>query len=162
MSNPPSRMHIARVERDDEALVMELARLAHAESVFSDFPFSEKKFSMFFARGFKEPDRYIVLKAEVGERIVGFLHCTLGDYFIAEGGLIASVHSVYVQDNLRLTLLGGKIALRLIRATTKWAQAQKAKMVLFYVTSGIHVAGADAFFRKMGMTTLGGNYAIKV
>jgi len=58
--------------------------------------------------------------------------------------------------------LGGKVAVRLVRSVTKWAKAQGAYLVMFYVTSGTNIAKTDTFFRKMGMATLGGNYAIRV
>ncbi len=35
-----------------------------------------------------------------------------------------------------------------------------ADALMFYVTSKIDAAKSDRFFRKKGLTTLGGNYAV--
>ena len=141
---------------------MALARQAHGQSIFSELEFSEAKFATIFDKSIDQLGRFITLKAEVKREIVGFLYCNLGEYFVAQNNLQANVHALYVKEELRHSMLGGKIAVKLVKGITKWAKAQGAQHVLFYVTSGIHVAQADTFFRKMGMTTLGGNYAMRV
>ena len=161
-TKPKSIIHIARAQKEDKATIMALAAEDHAESIFGDLPFSERKFSTLFDRSINQPERCITLKAEVKGKNVGFLYCNLGEYFIAENNLQANVHVVYVKEELRHNMLSGKIAVKLIKAITKWAKAQGVQHVLFYVTSGTRITQTDSFFRKMGMTTLGGNYAIRV
>ncbi|NKC14188.1 MAG: GNAT family N-acetyltransferase [Gammaproteobacteria bacterium] len=157
----PSAIHLARAGKADKAAIMELARLDHRESIFGNLEFPEKKFSTLFNKSIDQPGRCITLKAEVKGEIVGFLYCTIGEYFIAENNLQATVHVLDVKKNLRHSVLGGKVAVKLVKAITKWAKAQGVQHVFFYVTSGTRIAQVDSFFRKMGMTTLGGNYAIK-
>ncbi len=43
-----------------------------------------------------------------------------------------------------------------------WAKAMGASYVIYHATSGTNPASSDRFFRKLGMTTLGGNYGIKI
>lgn len=152
---------IRRAETSDKSKIMTLASLDHAESIFGDLTFSEKKFSTQFDKSLTQPERCITLKAEIKGEIVGFLYCTLGEYFIAEDNVQANVHVVYVNEDIRKSLLGGKVAVKLVKAITKWAKAQGAQHVFFYVTSGTRIAQTDAFFRKMGLTTLGGNYVVR-
>ena len=161
-SKQKGSIRIARVEKADQQAVMELARRAHEESIFRDLPFSEKKYSALFDRCVSQPGRCLGLKAEVNGEIAGFLYCNLGEYYIADEGVIASVNVIYCTEELRKSLLGGKVAALLVRSVARWAKAQGAYLVTFYVTSGIRMSSTDKFFRRMGLTTLGGNYAIRV
>ena len=63
---------------------------------------------------------------------------------------------------MRGTFLGGKVALKLVRAVLDWSKSQDAHLVLFYVSSGEHIAKTDRFFRKLGAVGLGGNYGIRL
>ena len=65
-----------------------------------------------------------------------------------------------MDQSARSGLLGGKIALRLVRGIEVWERKQRANVILYHVTSGKNVANIDRFFRKVGMTTLGGNYDV--
>jgi len=154
------KIHVARAEETDRAAVRELARVNHAESAFGRLPFSDQRFDAMFDACMGSPERSILLKASVEGKVVGFLYCNLGPYFIAEGGLIASVMAVYVSKECRSSLMGGKVAVRLVRGIGKLAKAMGADALLFYVTSEIDAAKSDRFFRKMGLSTLGGNYAV--
>jgi len=158
----PNVIRIARATPNDRPAIMALARADHAESIFGDLVFSERKFSTLFDKSIDQPNSCLTLLAAIGGEIVGFLYCTLGQYFIAEDGVIANVNVVYVDQRLRQSLLGGKVALRLVRGVSKWARAQGAYLVMFYVTSGTAIAKTDRFFRKLGMTSLGGNYAMRL
>ena len=73
-----------------------------------------------------------------------------------------TVNTINVDQSARSGLLGGKIALRLVRGIEVWARKQRANVILYHVTSGKNVASTDKFFRKVGMTTLGGNYGIRI
>jgi GNAT superfamily N-acetyltransferase len=58
--------------------------------------------------------------------------------------------------------LGGKVAVKLVKAIETWAKSRGAHLILYHVTSGRGGSGIDRFFRKMGMTTLGGNYGVRI
>ena len=62
-----------------------------------------------------------------------------------------------MDQSARSGLLGGKIALRLVRGIEVWARKQRANVILCYVTTGKNVANIDRFFRKIGMTIFGRN-----
>lgn len=146
----------------DRAMLCELGRQEHEESLFCNLTFSETKFNDIFAEGIRADTSSLGLVAEYQQQLVGFMYCTLGEYFIAQSGLIVSVNITYIKHDLRQTLLSGKLALRLVHAIRQWAKANQAAYIVFYATSGIRVSQTDAFFRKLGLTTLGGNYAVQL
>ena len=98
----------------------------------------------------------------LGDKILGFSYAYIGGYFIGEGARVVTVNTINVDQSARSGLLGGKIALRLVRGIEVWARKQRANVILYHVTSGKNVASTDKFFRKVGMTTLGGNYGIRI
>ena len=153
---------VDRAVEADRGRICELARRAHQESIFADIPFSEDKFHRAFDRILADPARHLGLKAALGHRILGCGYGRLGGHYIGEGARIVTVVSVFVDRPVRSGLLGGKAALGLVRGIEQWSRRQDARLVLYHVTSGRGVAGTDRFFRRMGMTTLGGNYGIRL
>ena len=149
------------VEADGEEICA-LARNVHEEGIFSEIPFSENKFYKYFQNTIDEPDTYLGLKVFLGDKILGFSYAYIGGYFIGEGARVVTVNTINVDQSARSGLLGGKIALRLVRGIEVWARKQRANVILYHVTSGKNVANIDRFFRKVGMTTLGGNYDIPI
>ena len=146
----------------DRSFLYSLALEGHGDSVFRSVPFSVQKFNNAFDRVLDSTQPVIALVAEFQQQIIGFIYATTGEYFMGTGDHIVSVHGLYLQRSLRITLLGGKVGLKLVTALLQWAKKQSVSYVLFHVTLGQHQQSCDRFFRKLGMTTLGGNYAIKV
>lgn len=64
--------------------------------------------------------------------------------------------------SLSYDLLGYGYALRLTRGIEIWAKGMGATYVLYHATSGTNPTSSDRFFRKLGMTTLGGNYGVRL
>ena len=58
--------------------------------------------------------------------------------------------------------LGGKVAMCLARGIEVWGRKHNAHLILYHATSGRGVAAIDRFFRKAGMTTLGGSYGVRL
>lgn len=140
---PASRARIARATDADRAAVMAMAKADHAESAPGDLAFSQAKYNALMDRSLEEPGRCLLIKAEKAAEILGALYLTLGEYIVSEDGLIGSVTVIYTRPDLRATLLGGKVALKLIKSGIRWAEAQGASRTLFHVTSGIHPARSD-------------------
>jgi|GEM_PF-4026314 hypothetical protein len=72
------------------------------------------------------------------------------------------VFELHTYQSVRGTFLGGKVALNLVRAVLDWEKSQDAHLVLFYVSSGEHIAKTDRFFRKLGAVRLRGNYGVRL
>ena len=94
--------------------------------------------------------------------MMGFAYCFAGGYFIGEGARVVTVNTINVDETIRSGMLAGKVALRLVRGIETWAKKRQADVILYHVTSGKNATNIDRFFRKLGMTTLGGNYGVKV
>ncbi|MEM9576306.1 MAG: hypothetical protein AAF999_04745 [Pseudomonadota bacterium] len=102
------------------------------------------------------------LAVSLETRVLGCCYCSIGDDFIGEGAPIVSVNTICVDQRVVEGLLGGKVALRLVKGIEVWAQSQEATHILYHVTAGTDVARADRFFRKIGMRQLGGNYGVRL
>ena len=70
---------------------------------------------------------------------------------------VVSCLSFYVLAEYRRTLLGGRIAVKLLDAGRGWAMNRRAVELQLHVTSGIHIGQTDRVFRKLGFRQTGGN-----
>ena len=86
----------------------------------------------------------------------------IGVTYIGEDARVVTVISIFVDRDSRACILGSKVALRLVRGIEVWGCMHDAHLILYHVTSGRGVTGIDRFFRKAGMTTLGGSYGVRL
>lgn len=159
MSQETPKLRVSQSVEADRHPSCRLAKLAHEESLFSDIAFSEDKYFQAFENTLKEPTKYLGIKVMLGDQMLGYCYALLGDYYIGEGAKVVTVISVFTDPSVRGKMLGGRVALRLIRGVETWAKGMGAAHVLYHVTSGVNPAGSDRLFRKLGFTTLGGNYS---
>lgn len=157
-----AKLRVERVEEEDRELICQLARMAHEESLFADIPFSTRKFNRAFDTTQQVPDKYLGLKVSLGGEVVGFCYALLGRFYIGEEAQVVTVIALVTSSDVRSRLLGGRAALRLTRGIEAWAKAMGASHVLYHATSGTNPANSDRFFRKLGMTTLGGSYGYNI
>ncbi len=148
-------------ERDIPALVA-LAQEAHEESRFSYIRFSPEKVRKIALTALKDTKRHGLFLAEKEEKPVGFAYCSVGEYHIGEGTLIATIHNVNVSRSVRGRLGGGRVALGLFNGIHSWAKARGAAEVLLHVTSGIDLARMHKFAKRNGYRIIGASYANKV
>lgn len=156
------RLTTTRVAEGHRDEVRALMRGAHERSVFGDIPFSDAKFDRAFDNTLNASAQYIGLVVTLGERVLGSCYCSLGGYFIGEGGRIVSVTTFNIDPGCGEGLLGGKVALRLAKGIETWARAQGATHILYHVTAGVDTARADRFFRRIGMKQIGGKYGLRI
>ena len=142
-----------------------LAREAHQNTIFRDIPFSEVMARVIIDRVMAQPDRNGLIYAVSGSDIAlaqddfyGFASVHAGEYFLGTGTLIATVQTLNISRRLSGTLLGGKVALRLVQAVRHWAKTRNCEHLLVHVTNGVSAIPSDQFFRRCGLETLGGNY----
>ena len=157
-----NRIQISHARQEDRDAILAFSKDAHEESIFKDIPFSERKFDRFFQDALQNQEFYFGIKATLGGNVLGVLFCARGGYFVGEGAKVASVNVINISKDIRSAMLGGKVAVRLVREVEKWARSKGVEVILFYVTSGETLSRTDRFFRKMGMTTLGGSYGIRL
>jgi hypothetical protein len=142
-----------------------LAREAHQNTIFRDIPFAEDKARAIYDRACKDPDRFGLIFAAPNtseplkpDSLYGFAAIHAGEYFLGKGTLIATVQTLNMSQKLSGTLLGGKVALRLLKAVRHWAKTRKCEHLMVHVTNGVDAQEADELFRRCGMKTVGGNY----
>ncbi len=68
------------------------------------------------------------------------------------------VQTLNISQKLTGTLLGGKVALRIVHAVRHWANTLGCAHVMVHVTNGENAGDAEQLFRRCGMVTIGENY----
>ena len=152
-----------RITRPDEIdLILPLAREYHRESRYNHIPFSETKLRQLFTQGFNNQHDTFGAYMRHGERVVGIVHAGVGDYYLGDGGRIVTVLSFYVPKDIRDTMIGGRVTIKMMRILTDWAKAQRAEEIHIHTTSGISPRRTDRMLRRLGFRTLGGYYSMAV
>lgn len=148
--------------KDQVVFLMGLAKEFHSESRFSHIPFSEEKFLRTYVTALSRPDNEASFYVCLDGAAVGVIGVTVGDYFLGNGGRMATTYVVYVSANVRKSLLGGKIGIKLMRLAADWSVANGANELHVLATSGIEPKHSDRFLRKLGFRPYGGNYVSKI
>ncbi|MFN3253835.1 hypothetical protein [Roseibium album] len=163
---------VVRLADDSEAdycAGVYLARESHQNTIFRDIPFSEEKAHAIFDKATAQPNRFGLIYAVPSgggslaeDGLYGFASVHAGEYFLGSGTLVATVQTLNISRNLSGKLLGGKVALRLMKAIRLWAKERGCSHILVHVTNGMSVSESDQFFRRCGLNTVGGNYVAAI
>lgn len=138
---------------------LDLIKKTHDESHLGHIKFSESKTISIVHKAIADKKRNGIFLAERKGVPVGFLYCTIGEYFIGTGSLITTVNSMGVARRTRRSLNGGRVALGLISGLESWSRARASSEILFHVTSGNGVGRTHKFLKRRGFTLLGGSYS---
>lgn len=153
------QVRMLRAEQDIEA-TWHLSLALHRESRYAKLRMDKTKRNDYLRENMLgKPDRFGMLIAEWRGRPVGYLACA-ANRFLYGDEIITSCLAFYVQPAFRKTLLGGRIAVKLLDAYRRWAANRRAVEIQFHVTSGIDIAATDRFLRRAGFRQSGGNYAL--
>ena len=157
----PARVSVRLLDSEsdiDETLPLALA--AHEESRHREYPLDPERRRRFLAERFlADRTRYGFLVARYGGRPVGMLTCLAERLHYTEVTVVSCL-SFYVLGEYRRTLLGGRVAVKLIDAGRRWALNRRAVELQLHVTNGIHIGQTDRVFRKLGFRQTGGNYTL--
>ncbi|KZL22974.1 MULTISPECIES: hypothetical protein [unclassified Pseudovibrio] len=145
--------------KQDIPAVIELARCAHEESRLGYIPFSEAKTQKIAENAIKDPTRHAVMLALKAEQPVGLLFCSVGEYHIGEGILLATIHNINVLKEVRASLSGGRAALGLLSGAKQWANARNARELLLHATSDVELPRLHKLAKRAGFGLIGGSYA---
>jgi hypothetical protein len=85
------------------------------------------------------------LVAKIDGKAIGFSYATIGEYFIGENDKIATIIVLSVKSEIRHSLMGGKVALKLFKAVKQIAKKEKVKRMLTHVTSGANISSNKIF-----------------
>lgn len=153
------QVRLLRTEHDIES-TWPLSLALHRESRYAKLRMDKTKRNDYLRENMLgKPDRFGFLIAEWRGRPVGYLACAANRFLYGDEN-IASCLAFYVQPTYRKTLLGGRIAVKLLDAYRRWAVNRRAVEIQFHVTSGIGIAATDKFLRRAGFGQTGGNYAL--
>ena len=157
VSKKEVKLRQATSEVDLPAIVA-LAKEAHEESHFGDIAFSDSKVRKIALAAFDDSKRHAVILAERAGRPVGFVYCSVGEFYIGSNALLTTIHNLNVSKSIRSNLSGGRAALRLFRGVELWSEARGAKRILFHVTSNVNLAQTHKLAKKVGYRFIGGSY----
>ncbi len=157
-----SALRIFRATTESDILrLVDIALEYHHESRYGLIPFSREKFVKSYSRIVADENALSIV-VEFQGRPVGLLGANVGEYFLGSGTRIATNYIFYVSPGIRHSLLGGKVAIRLMRIFTDWARAQGASEINIHATSGIEPQQTHRFLQKVGFAQYGGNYAAQL
>ncbi len=152
----PARVSIRllETERDiDETWPLALA--AHRESRHRQHPLDPERRRRFLT----DRTRYGLLVARHRDRPVGMITCHSQKLYYTDATVVSCL-ALYVLEEYRQTLLGGRVALKLLDAGRRWAMNRRAVELQFHVTNGVRIQQTDGLLRKLGFRQTGGNYAL--
>ena len=108
-----------------------------------------------------DPTRYGFLVARRAERPVGMLSC-IAERLPYTDVTTVSCLALYVLEEHRRTLLGGRVMMKLLQAGRRWAINRRAVELRLHVTSGVRIGRTDRALRRLGFRQTGGNYALEL
>lgn len=138
----------------EAVLLLPLARSWHAESQYSHLPFSERKFLTQVIKSLQRQNDGATFYVVRGGEAVGLIDVAAGEAWLCEGGRYATCLAWFVRPDVRGTLMGGRVAWRLLDQAKAWAVATGAATLFL---NGTH--GPRRSFARMG-AVMGENVAI--
>lgn len=151
-------MRLANSDEDLEFLRPVIVEF-HKESHFSSVPISHEKIDNMFFDALANPDHAAVMMAAFNDEPVGFLYCVAGEYLSGCDATVTTIHTYYVRPKFRRSVLGARVAIRLLKAAVRWAEQRRSREIILHVTSGIDIQRTDRFVTKAGFRIFGANYS---
>lgn len=135
-----------------------LAKAALEESRFNKAQFSEAKFIKAAEAAAHNPKVHGVLTAHFNSTPIGFAYCQVGEPLIGKGLKICTVQSLFVSNELRSSLLGGRVANGLLNGLKSWAKSRNSDEITLHSTSGVDPLRLGSFLRRRGFKAFGGSF----
>lgn len=155
------RLRLAESVEDVES-VKPLCLEFHASSRYSDIPYSHEKRRLMHGRALDDPKRHALIIAELKGQPVGYLFCSVSEYIVGTDVILCSITAFYVGKKYRESIVGGRAAIRMLNACTRWARVRQAREIMVHVISGIDINRTDKFLRRGGFKVIGANYAFNI
>jgi hypothetical protein len=155
-----SHMLIRRVEPADREQVRALMRQQHANRVFRQQPFSDRKFDAQFEFLSRHPENVLALVAEYRGNIVGAAWAQCDHYMLSDGPPFVAVQLIAVELEALNQVGRTKVFLGLIAAVRQWKTEKGASHVQVNVTTGTNLSATDKLLRAVGAEFVGGSYVV--
>lgn len=144
---------------DDVLSLSTLVKEALEESRYNQASFSPRKAQKFAEGVVKSKRNQIVLVAEKQGEPIGFLYCIAGELLVADNYRIGTVQTIYVSAAVRNSLLGGRVAIGLLKGAASWAKSLCCKELNLHLTYGIEAGRASTFALRVGFSAVGPNFS---
>lgn len=158
----PKKSHllIRRGEPADREQVRALMRQQHANTVFREQPFSDRKFDAQFEYLAGHPENVLALVAVYRGNIVGAAWAQCDHYMLSDGPPFVAVQLISVEQEALNPVGRTKVFLGLIAAVRQWKTDKGASHVQVHVTTGTNMAATDRLLRAVGAECVGGSYVV--
>lgn len=130
--------------------VYALAEAAYGESRYRRHPLRREKFERLAELAEQQPDAVLLLVAEHGDSIVGFMCGIVTEHYFADM-IYATNLALYVAPAAR----GSRACLIMIRQFEREARRRGAAEVMLGVTSGVHPERTARLYNALGYETVG-------
>ncbi|TIX89175.1 hypothetical protein [Rhizobium sp. P44RR-XXIV] len=152
---------IIRLPQDDDWRALhELVRKVHERTVFSNVPFSDRKYALIEAQARNPQPHQCLLVAEIDGRVVGLAWFSAGEYLLGEGTVLTTTHLLGVDSEYCGPFRAAKVFVKLLRGVAAWSKTRAAHQILVHVTSGYALKQTDRLIRAGGGICIGGSYVV--
>jgi len=156
-----SAVCVRLAEERDRQDISQLVRRHHRRTIFSGIPLSETKLEALVRQAMQPVPNQCVLIAEAKGRLVGGAWFSAGEYMLADGALMTTVHLLAVDAERCGPYLSAKVFLRLLRGIRLWSDSANAGHVFVHVTTGTAIKPTDRLLRAAGASFIGGGYVFR-
>lgn len=141
-----ARLHTAA----DLPQVYALAERAYLEARYNRHPLRKEKFARLAELAENQPDSVVLLVAENGGKLVGFMCGIVTEHYFADM-VYATNLALYVTPEAR----GSHACLNLLRLFEQEARARGASEIMLGVTSGVQQERTARLYNALGYETVG-------
>lgn len=140
-------MILTKLDRESAYKILELGKMLHTESHFSDQPYDVERCKSILEATLKSPDKAFIA---FDEDFRGFIIMGMNHHYFSGFKYTADL-ALYIVPEYR----NGLLAPRLIKAAEEWSKEHGAiEMTIFHHT-GINTESAQPFFNRLGYKTKG-------
>lgn len=122
-------------------------------SVFFPGIFSRQKLTQSVVQHIDDNDSVVIIAVHNGN-IVGFMRAMRQPYFFTEA-ISIELNMIFVSQGIRSSLLGGRVAISLMKEFMSWAEAKKADVLGIASISGLKYESMNKMIDKLGFETIG-------
>lgn len=130
---------------------VELGRVMHAESFYSDLDYDPEKLHKFFSSAVVDPAYLVLIGRDDQQVMQGFGIFYASQYWFGKDHIVSDL-ALFIHPDFRKTTM----AIKMLRHLETWARAWGAKEVCLGSTTGVKTEAYGKLLEKLGFTSVGG------
>jgi len=151
-------MQIREATIDDAQRILELGRILHAESYYSDYSLDQSRAKAAINDILAYPKQASLLLAENNQGvIIGMLAVRMGTMFYFNRP-VAQEQMFYVHPEWR----GSSAAIKLIMAFRQWSMNRGANEIMISINAGIGLEQLPRLMQRLGFSHVGHSFALRL